>query len=241
MLIRFRFTWIYLVSAIYFSAAITHATHAQYFDDQFDGSSPVAWLRGNPPVDAGDLEVRDGVYWITPGIIPNNPDQPGFAETDSQVGDYRYETFSMHTRFRAEDAARDDYWIGIFGRSSYDIDEVGSSLFAAISEQGELALATSNNIITDDDYLEFIQTSMRPHQHDIDMRLDVLEDPAMLWAWRSSDAMPVAPTLVLDNLPSYLDDDGRIGVYALNHNSAPTTFGFEFFSVTAVPEPTGGL
>ena len=217
--------------------ASSQAANGQFFNDQFDGSSSVAWVLPEAPFDAGEREVINGVYWITPGTTPNGSAEPGFAESDSYAGDHRYDTFSIHTQFRAEDAARDDYWMGVFGRSSFGVEDFGASVFAALSEQGELALATSNNGPTDDNFLSFIETSLRPHQHDVDMRLDVLEDSAMLWTWHSDEAMPTVPTLVLNDLPSYLHEDGRIGIYALNHSSAPTTFGFEFFAVSQVPEP----
>lgn len=211
---------------------------AQFFDEQFDGSSEIDWLPLEP-FEAGERSFVAGDYVITPGTTANNTDLPGFAESDSYAAGRVFGSVSVRTRLAAKNASSQDYWVGVFARNRFETDSLGSSsIFTAISESGTVALSTFDTRLNLD-LTDTVQTSLRPHLQDVLVQLDVTDDTAELWAWTEGTTRPSQPLIAFDDLPNYLADTGEVGVFAANHLSSPTTFSFRYFETAPVPEPSG--
>ena len=229
----------YLITlSVFFSSN----AHAQYFVDEFDGMGIVDWLPGAPPTDVGTFVIEDGKYAIVTGTEASSPDLPDFAQTESFAGTERYSApFSLRTQIGVEEIANDDYWAGAYVLSSHDLkgQNVGTSLWFVIDEQGTAAIATSVGQHQDTDFTELVRnTGLLPHVRDVSIRFDVSESSAMLWAWDSLGEEPQNPLVIMDPLPDYLESDGRAGLITLNHVNSLTTFNFESFSIQPIPEPS---
>jgi len=237
MFVHFR--RVIVVSVITVFTLCCSTACAQFFEDNFDGEANVTWEAFPGVSGAGERQIVDGKYMISPGSKPNGIDTDllEWVESDSRIANRNYGQVSITSEFRVQETSRYDYWVGLFALSQYDpSDGSGHSLFTVIGEQGLIGVMTSQNGITDENYQELLQTSLRPHEGDILVRLDVYEDTAELWTWAEGTQMPMSPMLTLD-LPDYLSSEGGIGVFALHHESRPTSYEFEFFNAAPVPEP----
>lgn len=193
-----------------------------FYDDFEDGNaadgSPVKW--------APFAGFSDGVFDAKSGdfvLTSNTEEGPLVALADGLSA----EDVSLRTQVRVDGTVDG---IALFARFVGGVH----TYQAGIESDGDVYIGWNDGDATYHNLAQ-VNSDLLVNQEDISLQFDVIGDSLKLFAWRSTDPMPVLPTVeVIDDL---ISGPGDIGL--LYDPSSAGSGLFRFVESAAVPEPSG--
>jgi hypothetical protein len=227
-----------LIRVLLLSLVLALPSHAQYFHDDFEDGyatdgSPVTWVP-TEPYDAGQREVVDAGYVLTPPITANSGSG---GEADSHVDGLTVGNASIRSQSRAG-SATGVYRYGVGVRFVRDEDyQIETALVSGIESTGRIAIWAHRDGNLLEDFWEGPVTTVIPHEGDVEMQFDVFEDSAALTVWKTGDNKPSQPQLRVDDLPEYVLGEGGIVLWTYTAdiaNSAPVPTTFHYVDAATI-------
>jgi hypothetical protein len=126
----------------------------------------------------------------------------------------------------------------LYGRNTFQADNalVGTNVLAFLQYDGMLVIGSNRNGV----FQQFasVASGMDAAAYDVNMQFDIVGRGAALTVWRDGTAKPTLPQLRVSTIPSYVANEGLVGMFNVHFPSPGAKIPVEFRFFQAVPEPS---
>lgn len=244
--------------------AVTASVRAQvsqtFLDDFSDGSitddSPVSWVRGQPPLHTGLMEVVDDALVLE--ALMDVEMFPGAYETDWLVEDWVSHDVTIRIKFRAlPDADGRVDWVGVFALDPAEIDQTtgkvtgadGVNFYGLLHSDGRIRignLSRRGTTVGDAAVSQQGSTLRLNDNNDMYLKFAIEEKDISLSVWEEGTLETEAPVVRARLARPYWEQQGRVGIFVGSERiggraAAPAPVSFDYVGVgTQLPQLRAG-